>query len=315
LFTLDEKLTFKSKSNDVLAMGELLVDLIATDEKKIPTYQQFFGGAPANIAMNVKKLGINSLLATSVGEDRIGDFLVNHLENNHIDTTLVQRTKHATSMVVLNKSNGTPVPIFYRQADFQLSFEEKLEQAIVDSKILHFSCWPISRFPSRNAIERAIEVAKENQTLVCFDPNYHALIWQEGEDGISYVKEIIAKADIIKPSEDDAERIFGPDTPENQVKKFLALGAKLVLMTLGKDGLIVSNGKETIKYDTLATEIADTTGAGDAFWSGFYAAMINGYTIKEATVFGSATSAHKLKRVGAIVDLPRLEELKGIYQL
>jgi len=74
------------------------------------------------------------------------------------------------------------------------------------------------------------------------------------------LKKLISKVDIIKPSEIDAERILGSDTPENQIKKFIDLGAKLVIMTLGKDGAIVSNGVETITFETLAKEIVDTTG-------------------------------------------------------
>ena len=315
MFALDGKITFENKSNDVLAIGELLVDMISTDEDEIPTYQQFFGGAPANIAMNVKKLGINSLIAAAVGEDRVGDFLIDHLKSNEINTNLIQKVKNATSMVLLNKSNGTPIPIFYRDADFYLSFEKELERAIVKSKIIHFSCWPISRKPSRITIEKAIEVAQENNVLICFDPNYHEMIWQKDEDGRDYVKSVISKSDIIKPSEDDAKRLFGADTPENQIKKFLSLGVKLVIMTLGEDGLIVSNGKETLTHATKATKVVDTTGAGDAFWSGFYAAIIKEYSITEAIAFGSATSAFKLKSMGAIVELPRLEKLKEIYHL
>lgn len=96
--------------------------------------------------------------------------------------------------------------------------------------------------PSRDTNEKIIEKARKNKILVCFDPNYHPMIWQKGEDGVEYVKSIISKADIGKPSEDDAERLFGKDTHENQVAKFLELGAKLVIMTIGKDGAIVSNG-------------------------------------------------------------------------
>ena len=315
LFVLDDKITFNNKSNDILAIGELLVDMIATDYDNPNTYQQFFGGAPANIAMNVKKLGINSLIAAAVGEDRLGEFLTDHLTQNQITTHLIQKVEHATSMVLLTKSSGTPSPIFYRNADFQLSFTPALEDAILNSNIIHFSCWPLSRLPARNTVKKAIEIAQRNQVLICFDPNYHQSLWQKDEDSVAYIKSIIGKSDIIKPSEDDAQRIFGSDTPENQVKKFLALGAKLVIMTLGKEGLIISNGKEFSSHQTKATEVVDTTGAGDAFWSGFYTAIIKGYTIRDAISFGSATSAYKLKHLGAVAPLPKLEALKEIYDL
>jgi fructokinase len=262
--------------------------------------------------MNVKKLGIRSLVASAVGKDGLGKFLINHLQEAGIDTSCVQQVDDSTSMVVVTKSTSTPIPIFYRGADYQLAYTTRLEESLLNSKIVHFSCWPISMRPARDTLNRVIEVTKKNKILVCFDPNFHPMIWQKGEDGIEYVKSIIRNVDIVKPSEDDAERLFGKDIPRNQVEKFLNLGAKLVIMTLGKDGAIVSNGIETIKFDTVATEIVDTTGAGDAFWSGFYTALIKGFSIRESLNLGFAVSAYKLKYTGAVVDLPKLEVIKEL---
>jgi sugar/nucleoside kinase (ribokinase family) len=317
LFNFHHKIKFNDKSNDVLSVGEILIDMISTDYSdnfESTSYNQFFGGAPANIAMNVNKLGAKSIIASAVGKDGLGQFLNNHIKNEGLDTSFIEQVDYSTSMVMITKSKGTPVPIFYRDADYHLSFSEKLEKAVRNSKIIHFSCWPISRLPARNTIESIIETARENNSFVCFDPNYHEMLWPKGENGLEYVKSMIGKSDIVKPSEVDAERLFGKDTNENQLAKFIELGAKLVIMTLGSEGAIVSNGHETIKFNTLATEIADTTGAGDAFWSGFYTAAVKGYTLKDALSLGFAVSAYKLKYVGALVNLPKLEVIKEQYK-
>ncbi len=318
MFLFDEKINFQDKKNDILTVGELLVDMISADYDEnfeSSTYQKFFGGSPSNIAMNTKKLGIRSLVASAVGKDGFGTFLTNHLKNAGMDTSCVQQAEASTSMVVVTKSKSTPIPIFYRGADYHLDYTPKLNEALLNSKIVHFSCWPISMQPVRQTIERVLEEARNQGVLICFDPNYHPMIWQKGEDSVEYVKSIIRKVDIVKPSEDDAERLFGKDTPENQIEKFLKLGAKLVIMTLGKDGAIVSNGNETVSFETLATEVVDTTGAGDAFWSGFYAAIVKGHTIRQALKIGFAVSAFKLKYTGAVVELPTLEEIKQQYEL
>ncbi|OKP95209.1 carbohydrate kinase family protein [Paenibacillus sp. P46E] len=318
MFNLGEAIPFDDKANDVLTVGELLVDMISNeygDAFESNGYTRFFGGSPSNIAINVNKLGIRSQVASAVGRDGLGDFLVKGLQRAGIDTSGVQRVDESTSMVVITKSQQTPIPIFYRGADSELVYNDALEQALIHSKIVHFSCWPISRVPSRYTVERVIGIARKHKLLIGFDPNYHPLIWQKGEDGVSYVKSIIPKVDIIKPSEDDAERLFGPGTPAEQVGRFLELGAKLVVMTLGKEGAMVSNGIETLTYGTKATEIEDTTGAGDAFWSGFYAAVVKGYTLNEAMELGFAVSAYKLKFMGAVVNLPTLEEIKQQFNL
>ena len=254
-------------------------------------------------------------MSSAVGNDGLGDFLINHLKNNNIDTRYISKVDNSTSMVLVSKSKTTPVPIFYRGADYDLQYDDNIEFALKNCKIVHFSCWPISQKNSRKTIEKVIDMAKENNILIGFDPNYHEMIWEKNHNGLEYIKNIISKVDIIKPSEVDAERIFGCDTPENQVKKFIDLGAKLVIMTLGKDGAIVTNGDETLTFKTFATEIVDTTGAGDAFWSGFYTGLTKSYSLKDSLNLGFATSAFKLKHVGAIANLPTIEEIKDIYNI
>lgn len=318
MFKFDDRIVFQNKNIDILTIGEILVDMISKeygDNFESNTYNRYFGGSPSNIAINAKKLGVNSLVAAAVGKDGLGEFLVNNLKRAGISSDCVDVRENSTSMVLVTKSKESPIPIFYRDADYQLYYSHNLHNALKDSKIVHFSCWPISREPSRSTIEKAIEEGRKNNALIGFDPNYHPMIWQKGEEGVEYVKSILSKVDIVKPSEDDAERIFGSDTPLNQIDKFLKHGAKLVIMTLGKEGAIVSNGMETIKMDTFATEVVDATGAGDAFWSGFYAALVKGYTLREALNLGFAVSAYKLRYTGAVVDLPTIEEIKNIYKL
>ena len=318
MFNFNNVVKFENKRFDVFAIGELLVDMISDDydaDNSCNKYSRYFGGSPANITMNIKRLGGNPIISASVGNDRLGEFLINNLKKNNINTEFINKVNNSTSMVLVTKSKETPLPIFYRSADYNLEYNEDIGSILKNSKIVHFSCWPISQKKSRKVIEKVIEEARKNNVLIGFDPNYHEMIWEEGHDGIEYIKNLIGKLDIIKPSEVDAERIFGPDTPENHVDKFIQCGAKLVIMTLGKDGAIVSNATETIKFKTLATEVVDTTGAGDAFWGGFYTALTSNYPLKEALNIGFATSAFKLKNVGAIAELPSIEELKTLYNI
>lgn len=318
MFNFNETLSFDNKELDVFTIGELLVDMISDDYDdnfNCNHYTKYFGGSPANISMNINKLGANSAIYACVGNDSLGNFLVNSLRERNIDTRYISQVDKSTSMVLVSKSTSTPIPIFYRSADFNLEYNEDIDYALKNCKILHFSCWPISQAKSRKTIEKVLEEARKNNIIIGFDPNYHPMIWEEGHDGIEYIKNLVSKVDIIKPSEVDAERIFGEDTPENQVKKFINLGTKLVIMTLGKDGAIVSDGTEILKFNTLATEIVDTTGAGDAFWSGFYTGITKSYTLKESLNLGFATSAFKLKHVGAIANLPKIEEFENIYNL
>jgi fructokinase len=316
VFLLNKNISLVNSDNDVLAIGELLIDMVgALNPYGDITYHQFFGGSPANIAVNTSWLGIKSLVCATVGKDRLGGFLKETLENAGVDTTYIRTVPDATSMVVLNQSNGTPSPIFYRAADYKIEHNQELESAVAKSKIIHFSTWPLTLSPAKESIVHVLGLARKHGVLVCFDPNFHPTLWQNPQEGKEFVKSIIGHTDIIKPSEDDAERLFGRDTHEAQIKKFLKLGAKLIIMTLGKDGLIVANANEMLKLPSLAKEVANTTGAGDAFWAGFYTATVKGHSIKEACNCGSAASAFKLKHLSSIAKLPNFEKLKEMYSL
>lgn len=318
MLNLDGRIQFHNNDNDVLTVGELLVDMISEDYDdsfECDTYHKHFGGSPSNIAMNARKLGIRSIVASAVGRDPLGRFLIKRLQEAGLRTDYVQQKDESTSMVLVSKSKASPIPVFYRGADYLLDYTPELEAALLGSGIIHFSCWPLSMSPARQTIERLVDVARDNGILIGFDPNYHPMIWPKGEDGVGYVKSILARVDIVKPSEDDAQRLFGDDAPERQIDKFLELGAKLVILTLGKDGAIVSDGGDYVRFDTKAVEVVDTTGAGDAFWSGFYAAIVQGLTIREALEAGLAVSAYKLKFTGAVTDLPKLETVRAMYRV
>lgn len=309
---LDQPFMLKVASTDVLSIGEILIDMISDSYQALTEnngFHAYFGGSPANLCMNINRLGGKAKLAACVGEDRFGDFLIHHLKYQKVDTSLVQRSQVSTSMVIVNKSKGSPIPIFYRGSDYRIVLTEELKAAIQDTKIMHISSWPLSHRLSRAVIYEAVALAKQSDVIIGFDPNYHPGLWEEDEDGLSVMKEMVSQSDIVKPSEDDAERLFGKDTPENQINKFHALGCPIVLMTLGKDGAIVSFEGEKTYYQTEASTVVDTTGAGDAFWSGFYTGITQGLLIEEALYLGFKTSAYKLQFTGAVVDLPNYHQL------
>ena len=303
---------------DVLCVGELLVDMIATGYGSLiecGDFQRFAGGAPANLTANARSLGLRSALAASVGADGLGDFLLLSLAGAGIDTALVQRQEESTSMVVLTRSRESPTPIFYRGADYRIGLVGELREALIDSSILHFSCWPLSMEPARSSVRSMVRLARDNGSFVCFDPNYHPAIWRDRREAVSLIESMMGEIDIVKPSEDDANRLFGADEPVRHLRRYLDLGAKVVIMTVGKDGAIASDGSETREYPSLAGEVVDTTGAGDAFWSGLYAGIVGGRSLDASIRIGMAVCALKLRAVGAVVPRTTLADIELDFDL
>ena len=159
MFNFNETLSFDNKELDVFTIGELLVDMISDDYDdnfNCNHYTKYFGGSPANISMNINKLGSNSAICACVGNDSLGNFLVNSLRERNIDTRYISQVDKSTSMVLVSKSTSTPIPIFYRSADFNLEYNEDIDYALKNCKIFHFSCWPISQAKSRKTIEKVL---------------------------------------------------------------------------------------------------------------------------------------------------------------
>jgi len=316
--SFDCPIPFAKREIDLLCVGELLVDMIASEYGSFVEcgdFRRFAGGSPANIALNAGKLGVSAAIAAAVGVDSLGDFLVRSLAEAGLDTSLVLRREESTSLVLITRSREAPTPIFYRGADYGLEMSEELESKMLASSMLHFSSWPLSMKPARLCVERLIKIARGSGALVCCDPNYHPAIWKDRTEAIALFERILPDIDVVKPSEDDADRLFGPDSPERHLRRFLDLGAKLVIMTLGKDGAIASNGKETREYRSLADEVVDTTGAGDAFWAGLYAGIASGRSADRAIRLGMAVSAFKLRGVGPSVPASSLAQIERGFDI
>lgn len=318
MLSFDSPIAIPERETELLCVGELLIDMIATEYGSFVEcrdFQRFAGGSPANIALNASRLGVSASIAAAVGADSLGDFLVRGLAEAGLDVSLIQRREQSTSLVLITRSREAPTPIFYRGADYRLAFSPELEARMGKTSILHFSCWPLSAEPARSCVERLVAVASGSRSLVCCDPNYHPSVWKDRSEALALFERLLPSIDVVKPSEDDADRLFGRDTPERHMRRFLDLGAKLVVMTLGKEGAIATNGAETRVYPSLADEVVDTTGAGDAFWAGLYAGFSGGRSVDRSIRLGIAVSAIKLRAVGASVPAATIDEIERGFGL
>ncbi len=301
---------------DILVVGELLIDLISKDYVNNLTEAELFerhlGGSPANIAMNLADLGFNPSLLSRVGNDPFGKFIVEKLKLRGVNVDNIQfDTVNHTSFVLVSKSKGTPDFLPLRGADYHLQFPNK--KIVENTAILHFSSWPVSVEPSRTSILKVLALAQKWNMKICFDPNYRDILWKRGENGISFIKNMMKDVFLLKPSIDDAECLLGRMKDEEYIYAFHHLGVKNVVLTLGKDGVLVSDGRKTKRFPSLAKHVIDATGAGDAFWSGMYYSLLKGGDIFEAAKMGSVVSAFRVESVGSDTPIPSMEALIKRY--
>jgi fructokinase len=293
---------------DFISFGEVLIDMISTDYvqglKHSNVFEKHFGGSPANIAMNISSQGFLASIISKIGNDPFGEYILERMKKSKVNTDFIKiDDEYNTDIVFVLKSQYSPEFYPYRSSSLNLEINDKAIEAVKNAKIFHFSTWALSSDNNLEILLKLLEVAKENDTYVGFDPNYRKILWHSSIDIQNAMKIILPYCDLVKPSDDDAKYIFGEKSNDEFIDIFHELGAKNVILTLGKDGSLVSNGEEKRPQPSFAEEVIDTTGAGDAFWSGTYIGFIENFDIFNAAKLGNAFSAENLKKVGAVLRL------------
>ena len=310
-----------STSPTILCAGELLMDLISTEYaenfRAADRYQRLPGGSPANLAMNLARLGQSVTLVAAVGNDDAGGLLIDALRDAGVDVSRIRQVADPTTLILVTKSQAVSNFEPYRLADRRIASDQFNGLDWSSLKLLHTTAFALSKEPARTAILDAFERgaaagAKRPGPRLSIDFNYADKIWnKDRKAGRATLKWFAEKGALIKISDVDFNRVFGSDVddPAEAARRIYEAGAELVCLTLGDKGCYVVSRKEEFHLSARTLEVVDTTGAGDAFWSGFLAAYVEGYGYRDCALAGRATAERQLTRLGPIVDDLSVNEL------
>lgn len=298
------------KSIDIISIGEVLIDFIGhevnTSINRTKDYHRFLGGSPTNVVVNASRLGLKSVLVASCGQDGLGDYVVRKLKSNNVITSQIRKSESApTSVIFVSKSTETPDFIPYRQADCEVYENQLPDEIIADAKIFHTTCFALSKNPARETILNRAKKAKELGLQLSIDINFSERIWPDREEAKKVLREYLQNDPLVKLSEDDCYRLFAEVKSEDFIfDYFHNLGATTICLTKGKNGVVVSDIKEGLFFQKALhiDEIKDTTGAGDAFWTGFLYAQIEQKSLNESITIAQKLAAIKLQNVGRLPD-------------
>ncbi|MGC9397551.1 MAG: carbohydrate kinase family protein [Anaerolineae bacterium] len=289
---------------DLLAIGETVVDMISTEEveriRDARHFARYQGGSPANLARYVAALGKRAALVSKTGADDFGHFLKAELAEAGVSTeALIMDPAVYTTTIFITRTPGTADSLALRQADYRLSPDE-IDAAIIGrARIVHASTFALSREPARSAIAKAFRLAHAQGKLISLDPNYNPPVWPDREEALAVLRGLFRYVRLTKPSLDDAERLFGPgETPEAYIARYHAMGPELVVFTMGRDGILLSQAENITHIPAAAVKVVDATGAGDAFWAGFLVALLDGNPPMRCALFAREVVRRKLTRVG-----------------
>ncbi|HHP7237735.1 carbohydrate kinase family protein [Longibacter sp.] len=304
---------------DVLALGELLVDLIGTYPegtlRETPSFERRQGGSPANLVRTVALTGQRAALVACVGDDGLGTFLHDELGGVGVDTRFIRTAMKApTTCVVLSRSTATSEFIAYRHADAQLREEQIPDGVLQSAGIVHTTAFALSREPARSVILSALRTADAAGGRCSIDVNYAPGIWPDRDEAATVLRDVVSRASYVKVSDDDLDRLFGTDgSSPDRVQQLHDWGADVVCLTRGPEGCRVSrDGGAEIKIVPAVPvdAVADATGAGDAFWGGFLSASIDGHDPFRAARLGSEVAAQKLQSVGPLTGIEPIDGWK-----
>ena len=310
----------------VICIGELLIDFVA--EHHSGTIQEAIhfvkkaGGAPANVACAIQRLGQPALFAGAVGGDPFGDYLVKMLTSEGVDTSFIQRSDQFTTLAFVALSEqGERDFYFSRGADAALTADTNL-LPLFDKAMVHFgSATAFLEGPLNETYHHYLGAAKEKAALISFDPNFRVDLWKSNKE--SFIRQslpFIAASDLCKFSEEEAFLLSGKDTHKEAANHFHQLGTKLVCITLGYQGTFVSlNGEQALVESVKVTAI-DTTAAGDAFIGALLSqlaqhARINDLLqslerLRPLVAFANKAGAFTTQSYGAIEALPYAKDLE-----
>ena len=308
----------RRRQYDILSTGELLVDLISAEFADSLEEAQLFkrlpGGSPANLCMNMARLGNRTLLAATLGQDDIGRYLFDIVQNLGVDCRLMRWEESPTTLILVTRSREVSNFEAYRGADCRILDEQFPDEILAQTAIFHTTCFALSLPPAQGSIMRAAVRAAALGSQLSIDINYARKIWKDQEQAQQIVREYCRMGPLVKASEVDWERLYGSklEDPEPAAAHFLALGAREACITLGAEGCFVANAEEQLFLPAREIQVKDTTGAGDAFWSGYLTAWLDGMPLRQRAEAARRMAELKL---GCFGPLPTRVERALIYMV
>ena len=309
---------------DIVAIGEVLIDLTqtGTDGAGVPQYAANPGGAPANLAVAAARLGASTALISKVGQDAFGRYLRKVMEENKVDVSAltVDEEQHTTMAVVSVDENGERDFTFYRDpgADSMLLKDEIPLGLLKEARFLHFGSVSLTREPARTTTLCAAETARALGAVITYDPNYRANLWPDRDTAIRRMRKPLDMVDILKISDEELPLLADTDDLEAGTAALAEHGIRLILVTLGPNGVFYRFGGKTGTVPGVPCTVGDTNGAGDTFFGAFLSRLcrldgpdcLTADMLEEMLAFANKAASITTSRRGAIPAMPTLEEMK-----
>jgi fructokinase len=309
---------------EAIALGELLIDFVPTLSGvsliEAPAFQKAPGGAPANVAVGLARLGVSSGFMGKVGDDAFGHFLAQTLEQAGVDiSALCYAGEARTALAFVSlMADGERDFMFYRHpsADMLYRPEELKVGYIQSAKIFHYGSISLISEPSRSTTLKAIEIAQSAGLLVSYDPNLRLNLWPGAREARQGILDAWTMAQVIKISEEELKFLSGKDSIVEGARSLWHDRLKLLVITRGKAGCTYFTPNLNGNVPGYPVAPVDTTGAGDGFVAGLLKGLIESLDrqldellLSDICRYANAVGALTTTQRGAIPALPTRQEV------
>ena len=314
---------------DVISFGELLIDFVPTVSGvnliDAPAFKKAPGGAPANVAVGLARLGVSIGFMGKVGDDAFGHFLVNVLSENNVDISAMRFSHEARTALafVSLDSQGEREFMFYRHpsTDMLYSPDEVDAEYILGAKLFHFGSITLITEPSRSATRRALQIARQGNMLISYDPNLRINLWPDEKSAKSGMMSVWTEAHIIKVSEEEIQFLSGETDIVVGAKSLWHQNLRLLVVTRGSKGCTFITPDLLGDVPGYSVDSVDTTGAGDGFVAGLIYGLLGNQdrwydesNLFSVCRFANAVGALTTIERGAIPALPSKQQVLEFLQ-
>lgn len=310
----------KQKRYDVVTVGEILTEILS--EKINQDFKNpggtllggFPSGAPAIAIDQCARMGAKTTIIAKIGSDDFGTMNKNRLSNDNVDTSniIVTEENVTGTAFVSYKDDGSRKFIFHfaTAACGELKPDDINEEIIASSRILHIMGCSITGSPSMfKAIEKALNIAKENNILISFDPNirpelYHGAIKE-------LFKDILFSCDILLTGESELQQLCS-NPAASMIEMFQKNSKKIIIIKNGSKKTKLYTGDTSLSIKAFPSIEVDATGAGDCFDGTFLALICQGHSLRKALTYANAAGALAVSKRGPMegnCNYDSLEEL------
>jgi 5-dehydro-2-deoxygluconokinase len=306
---------------DVLSVGRVSVDLYA-QEANIgfdgqQTFQKSIGGSPTNVAVAAARLGLESALATKVGDDGFGEYVRNKLKGFGVTTDYVLTQPGAQTPLAFAALTPpeTPTIAFYRNQapDTTLRSADIPAEDIKEVKILLISQSALAVGETAEAALSWMKLRDSSQHTIV-DLDYRATLWASKEAAKAKAQESTSLATIVVGNLQECEVALGSNDENEAADGLLALGVKLAVIKLGADGVLLATSSEQVRIAPTPVDVVCGLGAGDAFGGALCYGILKGWGLEQMGRFANAAGALVSTRLTCADAMPSLSELDLILE-